>query len=147
MNSTAPLTESEVVQLVKEWFHKLDVHAPMVEMLPLLVDDGLEMVFPEVTVHGHAGFEGWYQRVIHEFFDEAHMVEKVEAAITPEQADVKVVVHWQTSVWKPPAAYSSKIDAYAGQHWVVKRSPATGKPIITSYIVESFKEAEGSAGL
>ena len=30
----------------------------MVELLPMLADEELEMVFPEATVYGYAGFEG-----------------------------------------------------------------------------------------
>ena len=51
------LTNEDIKEMVVAWYKKLDVHAPMTEILPFLVDDGLEMVFPEATVEGWAGFE------------------------------------------------------------------------------------------
>ena len=45
-----PLLESEVSDLVKIWYQKLDVHAPLLDFLPMLGDDNsLEMTFPEAT--------------------------------------------------------------------------------------------------
>ena len=69
---TARLNEAEVRQMVLDWYEKLDVHAPMVDILPLLVPENLYMKFPEVTFTTLQGFEGWYQRVIRTFFDEVH---------------------------------------------------------------------------
>lgn len=40
---------------------KLDVHIPMVDVLPMLACEELEMKFPEATLRGHVKFEGWYQ--------------------------------------------------------------------------------------
>lgn len=147
MSNSTPLTEAEIKELATTWYKKLDVHAPMVELLPLLTDQELEMVFPEATVYGHAGFEGWYQRVIRIFFDEVHTLKQVTPTISGDKADVQVVVQWEASVWNPPAAASARIKLDAYQRWVVKRSPETGKPVIVRYIVDSLKYHEGSAKL
>lgn len=144
--SAVTLSDSEIRRFVEAWYRKLDVHAPMVELLPLLADDGLEMVFPEATVLGQAGFEGWYQRVIRIFFDEVHTVTRVDIDRTGDGANLKVVVNWQASVWNPPAANSSRINLDAYQRWVVKRSPAGGL-VVTTYIVDSLDYREGSAKL
>lgn len=147
MNSLAPLTQDELKQFAADWYRKLDVHAPMVDLLPMLADEDLEMKFPEATLHGHAAFETWYQGVIRIFFDEVHNVKEVTAKIAGDKADVKVVVGWEASVWKPPAANSERIVLDAYQTWVVKRSPETGKPQIVMYTVDDLKYAEGSARL
>ena len=147
MSNTAPLTKDEIQEMAVAWYRKLDVHAPMVEILPMLADDGLEMVFPESTVYGWAGFEGWYQRVIRIFFDEVHTVKKAEPVINGDEADVNVVVQWEASVWNPPAAYSARIKCDAYQRWKVRRSPVTGKAVVTQYIVDSIEYHEGSARL
>ena len=147
MSNTVPLTKDEIQEMAVAWYRKLDVHAPMVEILPMLADDGLEMVFPESTVYGWAGFEGWYQRVIRIFFDEVHTVKKAEPVINGDEADVNVVVQWEASVWNPPAAYSARIKCDAYQRWKVRRSPVTGKAVVTQYIVDSIEYHEGSARL
>ncbi len=140
------LTNESIQALAEEWYKKLDVHAPMVEVLPMLVDDGLEMVFPEATVYGWAGFEGWFQRVIRIFFDEVHTVKSVESEIDGDTATTKVVVQWEASVWDGPDAYSKRIKLDAYQTWGIKES-ADGKPQITLYTVDELKYHEGSAEL
>lgn len=139
------LTENNIKDLAVEWYKKLDVHAPMVEILPFLVDDGLEMVFPEATVKGWSGFEGWYQRVIRIFFDEKHTVKECVSEINDNKATVKVVVEWQASVWNPPADKSERIVLDAYQTWEVIEQD--GKPKVIKYIVDEMKYHEGSAKL
>ena len=146
---TAPLSTAEVNALAALWYRKLDVHAPLVEVLPL-VDDEAEMKFPEATLRGKAAFEGWYERVIRVFFDEVHTLKQV--AVTPnadgaDVADVKVVVHWEASVWSPPAAKSQRIKLDAYQTWQVRRSPITNQPVITTYIVDKLVYDADSAKL
>jgi len=145
--TAAPLTEAEIEELVTDWYHKLDIHAPMVELLPLLADDDLEMTFPEGVSKGHAGFEAWYQRVIRLFFDEAHTVKEVKTTASGGDIEVKVVVNWQTKVWTPPDAQSKWLGFDAYQTWVVRRSAVTGKPIIVRYAVDSLDAMPGSATL
>ncbi|MBP5977057.1 MAG: hypothetical protein KME46_22855 [Brasilonema angustatum HA4187-MV1] len=141
------LTESEVQQLAKDWYLKLDVHAPLEDYVPFLAEEGLEMRFPEVTVRGFDGFKGWYERVIGIFFDEVHTLKQVKVTPSGDKVDVKVVVKWEASVWKAPAAKSERIISDAYQTWIVKRSPNTGKPVIETYIVDSLDYYEGSAQL
>jgi len=141
------LTESEVQELAAVWYRKLDVHAPMVDFFPLLGEEGIEMKFPEATLHGLAEFEGWYQRVIRIFFDEVHRLKEVTVKLKGDTADVHVVVEWQASVWNPPAANSARIVLDADQTWVVKKSPKTGKAVIVTYIVNGLNYHEGSAKL
>ena len=144
---SSPLTADEISAFAADWYRKLDVHAPMIELLPMLADDDLEMKFPEATLKGQAQFESWYQGVIRIFFDEVHNVKEVTSEIDGEQANVKVVVGWEASVWKPPAANSERIVLDAYQTWIVKRCGATGKPVIATYTVDELKYAEGSAKL
>lgn len=139
------LTQQSIQSLAEAWYKKLDVHAPMVELLPMLADKELEMVFPEATVYGYAGFEGWFQRVIRIFFDEVHTVKSAEAIITGDTAVVKVVVKWEASVWNSPEAYSKRITLDAFQTWDVKL--VNGNVIITKYTVDDLKYYEGSATL
>ena len=141
------LTQEAIEQLAKDWYRKLDVHAPMVEVLPMLADEELEMVFPEATVYGYAGFEGWYQRVIRIFFDEVHTVKLAESTIDGDKASVKVVVQWEASVWNGPEAYSKRIKLDAYQTWEVAYRPDSQRIVVTRYTVDELKYHEGSATL
>ena len=143
----APLTAEEVQKLAEVWYLKLDVHAPMVEVLPMLSDNGLEMKFPEATLRSLAEFESWYQGVIRIFFDEVHEIKKCDVTLTGDKATVDIVVKWEASVWKPPARNSERIRLDAYQTWDVERSAQTGRPVITRYTVDELKYHEGSATL
>ena len=149
MSNLAPLEKKEIEQLAKDWYKKLDVHAPMVEILPMLADRDLEMQFPEATLHGHAEFEGWYQGVIRIFFDEVHTLKElsIEISESKAQANIKLVVYWEASRWNPPASRSDRLMFDAYQTWTVKRSPETGKAVIVTYIVDKLDPMEGSAPL
>jgi hypothetical protein len=141
------ISQSEVQALAADWYRKLDVHAPMVEVLPLLSDEVLEMKFPEATLFGMAEFEGWYQRVIRIFFDEVHTVKEVSLTTEGESVEAHVVVEWKASVWNAPNANSARIMLDADQTWSVKRSSKTGKLVITKYVVNSLDYHPGSAKL
>ncbi|MEM8502343.1 MAG: hypothetical protein AAF716_04240 [Cyanobacteria bacterium P01_D01_bin.1] len=143
----APLSQTELQSFAENWYRKLDVHAPLAEFVPLLADQGLEMIFPEATVTGFEGFKGWYEKVICIFFDEVHTVKSVELLEVGEITKVKVVVKWEASVWNAPEPYSSRIVLDAYQTWLVQRSPQTQQPVVLRYTVDSLDYAEGSAQL
>jgi len=141
------LTPEEINDLADRWYKALDVHAPLEDLLAMLVDDGLEMVFPEGTSRGHAGFTEWYERVTRIFFDEVHTLKKVEPTLAGESADVEVVVNWQAKVWNPPEPTSKWLGFDAYQTWQVERSPESGNALIKRYVVDNLAEMPGSASL
>jgi hypothetical protein len=141
------LTAAEITEFATAWYKKLDIHVPMVEVLPMLAPEGLVMKFPETTAYGLADFESWYQRVIRIFFDEVHTVKEVTPIIRGNQAEVHVVVEWQASVWNPPQARSSRIVLDADQTWTVRRSSRSGAIEIANYTVNGLNYHEGSAKL
>ena len=141
------LTHPEISKAVSAWYKKLDVHAPLVDILPMLSEEGLYMVFPEATLEGLANFESWYQGVIRIFFDEVHKVKKVTSVIKKDKAKVKIIVRWEASKWNPPARFSDRIKADAYQNWEVRRSAKTGRIVVTKYVVEKLVYAKGSAKL
>lgn len=149
MANTGPLNEAEVKDMVNAWYKALDVHAPEVDILQYLAGKELEMRFPEATVKGQDGFEGWYQGVLRIFFDEVHTMKELNVKLSADknQADVKLVVHWEASRWKPPAAKSERLLMDAYQTWIIKRSPESGKPVIVTYIVDDLKPLPGSVAL
>ena len=141
-------TKLEALQtLAHEWYLALDVHASYEKLRPMLVHEGLQMVFPEATVTWLDGFLGWYEGVIRIFFDEAHAVQSV--TIQSESGDsavVGVVVRWEASRWLPPAAESQRLKVLAYQTWEVSfASPE--KPVITKYTVDRLEYLPGSATL
>lgn len=144
---TTTLTEEAIQDFAVVWYQALDRHDPLADVLPMLVDDGLEMRFPEVTSYGHEGFASWYDAVTHRFFDEKHTVTSVDVtSLAPEGADVKVVVNWQCSIWDAPDRNSKWLGFNAYQTWRVVAA-ADGRPQIQIYVVDGMDPMEGSAPL
>jgi len=142
-----PLTQDEINDLADRWYKALDVHAPVEELYPMLLDDGNVMEWPEGPTRGHAEFKGWYDRVTGIFFDEVHTLSKVDATIEGDRADVEVVVNWQAKTWNPPEPKSQWLGFDAYQTWEIVRSPETGQAVIKRYVVDNLEPMPGSPGL
>src|SRR5947209_11740782 len=147
MSALAPLTDSEVRQFVAQWFHKLDIHAPLEEFLAMVADESIEFRFPEVTVTDKAGLTQWYNRVTNTFFDEIHETKELTITTEGDHATVKILTQWQESTWNPPAPKSERQTFLAGQTWSVKRSDKTGQPVVVTYFVNSLAPGGGSGTL
>ena len=146
MGNGAGLTEAEVAALVEEWYlGKLDAHAPADDVVALLAEEGLEMVFPEATVRTVDGFRRLYAQWVGTYFDEVHAIEDLRIAIAGDRADIAVVVRWQRRTWRPPAPRSEWRGFVAEQTWEVVRAARTGRPVIRRYAVDRFRAAPDPA--
>ena len=140
------LTLPEIRKMAEDWYAALDRHVPLPEALEFLLDEGLEMRFPEATVRGHAGFAEWYKAVTNRFFDEKHVVTRVDGTVAGDEARVSVLVHWEARMWDPPAPLSAWLGFDADQTWVVVPD-AAGRLKIKTYIVNELAPVAGSASL
>lgn len=149
MANLAPLNKAEVEKMVTDWYRGLDVHKAQVDIQQYVSEGDLEMVFPEATLRSLPEFELWLQGVYRIFFDEVHTMQSLNVTVAPDgqKADVKLVVRWEASRWKPPSPKSERLMMDAYQTWVVKRSQASGKPVITKYVVDNLKPLPGSVAL
>lgn len=147
MNDLVILSQFEIKQLVDDWFLKLDVHAPVEKLLPLLAKSTLVMQLPEVTLRGLDEFKAWYDRILHTFFDEVHTMQSLDITNTSQQAEVQLVVRWEASRWNAPAPNSERLAFDAVQRWVIKRSPDTQNLVIDTYIVDALTPLEGFPNL
>jgi hypothetical protein len=137
----------QVRQFIDDWFARLDKHASVEEFLLMVADENLVMKFPEVTAYGHQGFIEWYERVIKRYFDEVHTIKALEITPSNNMTKVKMILQWQTSIWKAPDARSQRLDFYAAQTWELQRSPTTQKLMIITYNVGYFIPVEESDNL
>jgi SnoaL-like domain len=141
------LNLKDAQQLADQWYAALDQHAPLSDVTQFLIDDGLEMRFPEATAKGHAGFAEWYRAVTNRFFDEKHVITQVAGDVTGDEATITVLVHWEARMWDPPAPNSSWLGFDADQTWVVVLQDGDKAPKIKTYIVNELAPVPGSASL
>lgn len=133
-------SQAEIDSFVRTWFQGLNEHIHVERMLPLVVDDGLEMVFPEQTLHSHADFRDWYAAVGENFTDQDHEVEAVTSH--PAEGGVALDV---TVVWRAvQTADGTPLAMRAQQSWFLDRAPMTGAPRIVTYQVHSLDELQRS---
>jgi hypothetical protein len=126
----SPATAPDLGNWVADWYRALDRHDPVESVLTNMVDDGLELRFPEGT-----------------FFDEEHQVTSVRAEPWRDgRTTAQVVVNWQAKVWDPPAARSAWLGFDAYQTWEVVRGPGD-QPQVRTYIVDDLRPMPGSASL
>jgi ketosteroid isomerase-like protein len=144
--ATARLTTEAIQQFADVWYEALDRHDDLADVLTMLVDDGLEMRFPEVTSYGYSGFTDWYQAVTTRFFDEVHTVRSVSVLSNDGAVAVaKVVVNWQAKAHDGQDAKSKWLGFDAYQTWTVV---AGEKGIqIRIYTVDRMEPMAGSAEL
>ncbi|HEY0803621.1 MAG TPA: nuclear transport factor 2 family protein [Pseudonocardiaceae bacterium] len=144
--SPRTLTDEAISQFAVAWYEALDRHDALEDVLPLLIDNGLEMRFPEVTSYGHAGFTDWYAAVTTRFFDEVHTVRSVDVLSDDgKTAEAKVVVNWQAKAHDGQDAKSKWLGFDAFQTWTVVAGP--NGPQIKIYSVDRMAPMPGSAAL
>jgi hypothetical protein len=140
------LNDRAIHQFTVAWYEALDRHDSLSDVLTMLVDDGLEMRFPEVTSYGHKGFTEWYDAVTTRFFDEVHTVRSVDVLSDDgSTAEVKVVVNWQAKAHDGTDAKSKWLGFDAYQTWTVAAGP--NGPQIQIYTVDRMQPMPGSAAL
>ena len=116
------LRRDEIEAFAADWYHKLDEHVPAADIMPLVLDQGLEFVVPEATLRSRREFGDWYAGggdhpgVINLFFDEVHTLSLVEASSEGPDAEVKVVVNWQGRRWTAPAPAASGSGSTPSRH-------------------------------
>ena len=140
MSANKPLTQGEVLELVYTWFRSITSKIKLDELLPLLSNTKLEMVFPEKTLHNYTDFAGWYEDVTHLFFDQVHDIKLLTVDLKEQQANVTLIVNWQSRTWQAPAATSQWQSSNVHQSWIVERDESSGRPVISTYKVGSFDQ-------
>lgn len=126
----------EIERFVADWYRALDRHVPF-EDVEAFLDDEIRFEFPETTVTTYEGLRGWYDTVTNRFFDEEHTVDRVDATLTGDVAEVHVVVTWATRVWTPPEPNSQLLTYQSDQDWEVRVAP-DGRPLVRTYRVNNL---------
>jgi hypothetical protein len=127
---------SEVRGFVHEWFDLLSDHVPVELLLPFVADRGLEMAFPERTLHDHDDFRDWYTAVGLAYTRQTHDVERISAEEGPDGVDLAVTVVWRAEQTDgPPVAV--RVD----QDWRLLRL-ADGSLRIAGYQVGEMHDVE-----
>ena len=56
------ITQEQIEAFAAAWYQALDFHVPTEEIVALVADPDVAMIFPEKTLHGVEDFKAWYSR-------------------------------------------------------------------------------------
>ena len=59
---SGPITQEQIRAFAVAWYEALDFHAPAEELLAYAADEGLQIIFPEKTLHGIGDLKAWGRR-------------------------------------------------------------------------------------
>lgn len=135
----SPRTETgqDVAAFVQHWYDILSSHEPVEDLLPHVIDDGLEMAFPERTLRSHADFRDWYAAVGESFGPQSHIVEKLRTHEHDGLVDVEVTVVWTAKNLSDGSVSALRID----QTWQLVREGVDGALRIRTYHVGALNPA------
>ncbi|GHJ39493.1 hypothetical protein [Streptomyces sp. TS71-3] len=115
------MQQKNVENFVQEWFDELSRHEPVERLLPKIIDNNLEMAFPERTLRSHVDFTDWYGVVGKAFEDQSHVVEKLDYETRGDTVDVALTV-----VWTATTTEDGKRSAFrVNQEWRLRRDPGS----------------------
>lgn len=124
-----------ITQFGQSWFGKLNQHVDVENIIKMVSDTYLEMVFPKQTIKDHQEFREWYKTVGETYYDQDHTIEKFDVQIS-DAAKIDVVVVWRAKQRSDDELLTVRVT----QSWVITQSFTTGLPIITKYVVDSFSD-------
>lgn len=139
------LTDKGIQEFARRWVGALDAHVDFAELRTHVVDEGLEMTFPEGVFREIDGLAKWYDGALNLFFDEKHTFIDVRPVIDGDHATVTVKVNWKSRAWKPPAATSTWLDLVIDQEWELVAGEHG--PLIKTYTVGHIEPQPGSGSL
>jgi hypothetical protein len=130
------LTEEQITQFGRSWFDKLNRHIDVEDIIKMVSDTSLEIVFPEKTIRNYDDFRDWYSTVGKTYYDQDHTIEKFDIQIS-DAAKIDVVVVWRAKQFSDDKSLAVRVT----QTWVVTKSLTSGMPVITNYKVNTFSDA------
>ncbi|GAA2739009.1 MULTISPECIES: nuclear transport factor 2 family protein [Kitasatospora] len=128
----------EIREFAQNWFDLLSRHDPVAELLPLVVDEGLDMAFPERTLRSHADFRDWYAVVGEAFADQSHTLEAFSATEADGRVDIELAVVWAAKHVEDGVRRAFRVE----QSWQLARTPGTGALRIARYRVGTLTPVE-----
>jgi hypothetical protein len=131
------ITDSEVDQFIRDWFHKLSEHPALDEMRHFVADD-LHINTPDIM---NQPFQDWYVDAGEDTYrNQTHTVKALKIKTESNSATVEVVVRWERSEVKSPSP-EARLASYAAQRWTLTRSQeATGLRISSLNVDYLLKE-------
>lgn len=125
------INENLAIGMVYQWFSLFDRNASSDQFLPFILNDGLEMKFPERTLRSHADFNDWYSGIQKTIKSAGHKLSNVEfKQVDLVESEISLNVVWSAETFK-----GEKIVLKVHQIWRIIEA-TKDKPIIKKLEVQ-----------
>ena len=126
--------ENEIIAFVYRVYAMYDEHVPVERYLPLLARRGLEMRFPEQTLHSREDFKRWYAGIGTNIASNTHTLDSVRVRVLGGgRYEADIIGLWQAETRK-----GEYVRFKFHQRWTLTdgRGP---DPVIQTYVVDEAK--------
>ncbi|MCH4889241.1 hypothetical protein EZV73_16715 [Acidaminobacter sp. JC074] len=134
MNTEA---KKDIIQLVEEYYEKMDTGQPFSEFIKLINWSEFVMINGDLKLDSPKKYASWYSDVLVTMFNRKHTVEKLTIdSVDDKTYKVKMDMHFRANEWTPGEATSKTIQVRGKIEWLVSRDPETSKMRIDKYTIK-----------
>ena len=147
MTELRPLDDTEVRELILMFWRLNAGKAPVAEFIPIL-DEGFALVATNPEGEEVARFDGLSGLEQHQagkevYFDQQFTLRSFDAEIDGDRAIAQTTGLWECIHCEPGMARSEPLKADLGHTWYARRSPETGRAVLTLHVCTYFQYVRG----
>jgi hypothetical protein len=132
----ADTDKKAILQLVYEYYSKLDDCEDIKEFMTLISWDDFEIINGASVIDTFEKYEKWYEEIKKSMFNKKHVVEKLEIGKSLEDSyTVSIDMNFTGNSWTPGHARSKDIHVTGKIEWKVSRDSESNKMKINRYSI------------
>lgn len=149
VNEAGPLSETEVRDLILTFWRLNAEKAPASEFAPIIGDD-FALVAVDADGEEVVRFDGMRGLEEHQagkevYFDQRFTLRSFACELQGDQAIAKTTGLWECIHREPGVATSETLKADLAHTWHARRSPETGRPLLSLHVCTYFQYLPGFA--
>jgi hypothetical protein len=142
-----PLTADEVRDVILSFWHLNAEKAPVGDFAPIL-DDGFSLVAVDPEGKEVARFDGPDGLEEHQtgkeiYFDQRFTLRSFDVELEGERAVAQTTGLWECIHCEPGMAHSEPLKADLAHTWHARRSPETGRAVLSLHVCTYFRYVPG----
>lgn len=126
--------KKDILNLVNDYFDKLDRSAELEDFDSLINWQTFEMTNGDLRLDNRSKYAKWYEEVVHSMFNRKHIIEKMTISSIGQIYKVEMQVYFSADKWTPGQACSQKLEVKGHVEWLVSKSEA-GQMQIDKYLI------------
>ena len=143
----APLSDTEVREVILKFWHLNAEKAPVSEFAPIL-DEDFALVAVNASGEEVVRFDGVSGLAEHQagkevYFDQRFTLRSFDCKLQGDRAIAKTTALWECTHAEPGMAQSEPLKADLAHTWYARRSPETGQAVLSLHVCTYFQYLRG----